>query len=206
MNTKFVIAIRDATNDRSAGFLKDYIFYKGSQRLSMLATTSIEQAMRFDKEQSVDLNFVKSVRFGDNGFDRPIIPDFFITNMGINEDGQLDFCDREYFDGKYPIPRGEWQEYFCSLDEKCCGWSRSPRENDTFYYKSEAEDTIWDKDGNYQPNFIYKPTGFKMCWYKYPLRSCYANRDIDFDSFKKMIDACVESLKTQPLKECEIEY
>ena len=206
MSDKCVIAIRDSQTDRLQGFLKDFICYKGSTQIGILATTSFDESRKFKQGTSFVFDARTTIRYNEFSSERDLSPDNYVTNMEIDEDGQLDFYAREYFDGKFRMPRDEWQKYFCSLDKECCGWSRSPRENDTFYYKSEAEDTIWDKDGNYQPNFIYKPSGFKMCWYKYPLRSCYANRDIDFDSFKKMVDACLTSLKTQPLKECAIRY
>lgn len=44
------------------------------------------------------------------------------------------------------------------------------------------------------PNFIYKPTGFEIRWYKYPLRDSYMNKRIRLERFRDMIDACVESV------------
>jgi hypothetical protein len=45
-----------------------------------------------------------------------------------------------------------------------------------------------------KPNFLYKPTGYAIQWYKYPLRDSYANREISLSEFAKMIDNCIDSL------------
>lgn len=44
-------------------------------------------------------------------------------------------------------------------------------------------------------NFVYKPKGYRLQWYKYPLRDSYANQDLRKDEFKQIVDRCVESLK-----------
>ena len=207
MNTQqFVVAIRRKLDDKIAGFLKSYFFLDdGSACLQ--AVNTLQEATKCDRDyaEKIPIDWKTNVLFGhlqDNLQDH-----YNISITPINkEDGTPDSLDREYFDGKYPISRGEWQHYFHKLAEKCED-IRRPQENDIFYYKAEAEDTIWDKEGNYKPNFIYKPGGwFRMVWYKYPLRSCFANRGITFDEFKKMVDACVESLGSRPLKECEVKY
>jgi hypothetical protein len=46
-----------------------------------------------------------------------------------------------------------------------------------------------------KPNFLYKPTGFELHWYKYPLRDSYTNQKITLAGFKKIISACIESCK-----------
>ncbi len=44
-----------------------------------------------------------------------------------------------------------------------------------------------------KPNFHYKPTDFKLYWYKYPLRGNNCNRDITAEEFLKIINQCTES-------------
>jgi hypothetical protein len=44
-----------------------------------------------------------------------------------------------------------------------------------------------------KPNFLFKPTGFSIKWYKYPLRDSYMNQNITLDEFKKIISVCIES-------------
>lgn len=205
MKPNLYVVIRRKLDDKIAGFLKSYFFLDdGSACLQ--AVNTFQEATKCDRDyaEKIPIDWKTNVLFGhlqDNLQDH-----YNISITPINrEDGTPDFLDREYFDGKYPISRGEWQHYFHKLAEECED-IRHPQENDIFYYKAEAEDTIWDEQGNYKPNFIYKPGGFRMCWYKYPLRSCFANRGITFDEFEKMVDACVESLGSRPLKECEVKY
>jgi len=45
-----------------------------------------------------------------------------------------------------------------------------------------------------KPNFLYKPTGFWIKWYKYPLRDAYTNQVIALQEFKEIIDKCIESV------------
>ena len=202
---QFVVAIRRKLDDKIAGFLKSYFFLDDGSACLQVANT-LQEATRCDRDYMIPIGRNTNVLFGhlqDNLQDH-----YNISFTPIDkEDDTPDFLGREYFDGNYPIHRGIWQNIFCDkLTDECEGWRRTPLENDIFYYKADAEDHIWDDQGNYMPNFIYKPDGFRMCWYKYPLRSCYANRDISFDEFTKMVDACVKSLRTQPLKECGIMY
>lgn len=46
-----------------------------------------------------------------------------------------------------------------------------------------------------KPNFLYKPTGFSIQWYKYPLRDSYMSEQISVEEFAAMIDACIASLE-----------
>lgn len=45
-----------------------------------------------------------------------------------------------------------------------------------------------------KPNFLYKPNGFEIQWYKYPLRDSYTNQKITLLKFKKIIDDCIRSV------------
>lgn len=44
------------------------------------------------------------------------------------------------------------------------------------------------------PNFHYKPTDYRLKWYKYPLRDSYANQKLSLKQFAAMIDDCKRSL------------
>jgi len=46
-----------------------------------------------------------------------------------------------------------------------------------------------------RPNFFYKPTGYALQWYKYPLRDSYANQDVTLEEFGEIITKCIESLQ-----------
>jgi hypothetical protein len=207
MNTQpteqFVVAIRRKLDDKIAGFLKIYFFLDNGS-VCIQAVNTFQEATRCDRDYMIPIGRDTDVLF--DHLQDNLQEHYNISFTPINkEDGTPDFLDREYFDGQHPIYRGEWQHYFHKLAEVCED-IRRPQENGIFYYKAEAEDHIWDDRGNYLPNFIYKPDGFRMQWYKYPLRSCYANRDLTFDVFERMIDACVKSLESRPLKECEVKY
>ncbi len=43
------------------------------------------------------------------------------------------------------------------------------------------------------PNFLFKPTGFSIQWYKYPLRDSYMSQNVTLDEFRKIVSQCVES-------------
>jgi len=70
-------------------------------------------------------------------------------------------------------------------------------ENDTF----EIHPYCWcDREGcpqcdtGEQPNFLYKPTGFEIQWYKYPMRDAYMNQRVSRREFMDIVNKCVESL------------
>lgn len=44
-----------------------------------------------------------------------------------------------------------------------------------------------------QPNFLYKPTGFRINWYKYPFRDSYMSPGITPAEWRKVVRHCIES-------------
>ena len=110
--------------------------------------------------------------------------------------------------GSYPLKRGVWQNTFHEfLDEiglnvfgyieddklKEYKTDRGGFENDVFlinpYYWQDDDDIAEE------PNFVYKPTGYEISWYKYPLRDSYANKKIKFKEFKNILEECKKSIK-----------
>lgn len=65
-------------------------------------------------------------------------------------------------------------------------------ENDVFviipYYWGDDEDII------ILPNFIYKPTGFALRWYKRPFRSTYMSQNLTSEELKQMWTDCAKSI------------
>lgn len=65
-------------------------------------------------------------------------------------------------------------------------------ENDVFvirpYYWGEDEEIAR------LPNFLYKPTGLEIRWYKYPMRDAYASANISVEEFKTILDECSRSM------------
>ena len=103
--------------------------------------------------------------------------------------------------GRYAVhPREEYQDVFCDFlhDNGFDHYGHNDNgddcyETDTFiirpYYWGEDE-TIADL-----PNFVYKPTGLEICWYKYPMRNAFSNKNISVKELKKILKACSKSMK-----------
>lgn len=66
-------------------------------------------------------------------------------------------------------------------------------ENDTFIVRAY----YWGEDEAKAelPNFVYKPTGLEINWYKYPMRDAYSNQDVSVEDFKQILVKCAESMK-----------
>ena len=74
----------------------------------------------------------------------------------------------------------------CGKDEK---WEQQVER----FYKDNGEHPITCPVE--KPNFHYKPTDFRLKWYKYPLRDSYANKNITLQEFRVMINKCIASIK-----------
>jgi|GEM_PF-633842 len=112
--------------------------------------------------------------------------------------------------GKYSLIRGKgFEEVLDRLFEVCVPNNRmygEVFENEVFaifpYYWGDC--TCGDEQNHKQdcpivkPNFLYKPTGFELRWYKYPLRDSYTNQKITLAEFKKIISTCIRSCHTSP--------
>lgn len=119
------------------------------------------------------------------------------ANLNDMELGNLLFGNSR---GVYLVePREDYQDAFCKFLEHngfdYYGIHGKERtfENDTFvvraYYWGEDEDIAA------LPNFVYKPTGLEIKWYKYPMRDAYSNQDIDIETFKTILTICEASIK-----------
>lgn len=106
--------------------------------------------------------------------------------------------------GRYHVePRKVYQDAFCDFLYKN-GWdgyairgdgfnAAYEYENDTFivraYYWGEDEDIAA------LPNFVYKPTGLEISWYKYQMRDAYSNQDVSIEQFVEILADCERSMK-----------
>jgi len=108
--------------------------------------------------------------------------------------------------GDFPIERHtgfetELTRLFDSYDQTGNRGYSPKFENDTFsvfpYYWGECDcgEEHSPDCPVMKPNFLFKPTGFAIEWYKYPLRDSYSNQKITLREFVTIIDACIESLK-----------
>lgn len=116
--------------------------------------------------------------------------------------------------GTYHINR-DWQSDFISFLRKCgldsygyaydgdmdyngTNTARGGFENDIFrvtpYYWGD------DEKIEEEPNFIYKPTGYTISWYKYALRDSYSNKSITKKSLDNILQKCVDSLNVDKIK------
>lgn len=66
--------------------------------------------------------------------------------------------------------------------------------------RDERGDIFWTEIGGHastcrfvQPNFLYKPNGFRINWYKYPFRDSYMTPGISAKEWRKIIRHCIES-------------
>lgn len=101
-----------------------------------------------------------------------------LYDMGFNGYG-LPVNDEQTYKGEFKTINSEFGDatYF---------------ENDTFilmpYYWGD-DDRICEL-----PNFVHKPTGFELSWYKYALRDSYMNQNINFDELMEIMEDCKRSL------------
>ena len=70
-------------------------------------------------------------------------------------------------------------------------------ENDVFavspFYWGEAFDRDYEKLSD-RPNFLFKPTGFSIEWYKYPFRDSHMSEDLDSNQLRHIWRICIESV------------
>jgi hypothetical protein len=106
--------------------------------------------------------------------------------------------------GEVEIPRGRgYEDMLIELAMKLPGGEDSRGygvnfSNDVFemhpYCWCEKDDCPQCGTGE-QFNFLYKPTGYGIRWYKYMLRDAYATAEISLLGFCEMIDACLKSIR-----------
>ena len=74
-------------------------------------------------------------------------------------------------------------------------------ENDVFimrrYCWCEKDDCKWCNE-EYAPNFLYKPSGFSVHWYKYIGRGMEFNQELSTEDLNKMVADCHASLLKKP--------
>lgn len=103
--------------------------------------------------------------------------------------------------GKFHVvPREDYQEAFYEF--------LVTNGFDSYGYNNNGDDEFetdkfiirpyyWGEDENkaFLPNFVYKPLGLEINWYKYPMRDAYSNQDISIKEFVKILKDCADSLK-----------
>ena len=67
-------------------------------------------------------------------------------------------------------------------------------ENDTFMVRSYDWGLDDEANKKNEYHFWHKPSGFKLQWYKYPLRDPYVNMDISHEQFLDVLRDCMNSI------------
>lgn len=111
---------------------------------------------------------------------------------------------------KHSIDRDLFQDLFCKWlaangfdsyvnpqSSKCP--IECKEENGDHYYENDVfvlRPYYWglDESISEKPNFVYKPTGLQLSWYKYPMRDAYSNIELELEGFKTMLADCSGSL------------
>lgn len=95
----------------------------------------------------------------------------------------------------------EWHKLIYATESDFYGYTGNrDNKNDSDGYENEIfaiRPYWWGDDDAEQvdmPNFLYKPTGFEIRWYKYPFRDSYMNKNLSLDKIKEIFMHCVESV------------
>lgn len=80
-----------------------------------------------------------------------------------------------------------WNSIF--VDDR---FGREDFENNTFKIKPYS----WNEENDNDYHFYHKPSGLKIYWYKYPLRSPMSNMEITHEQFLTVLRDCFNSLET----------
>lgn len=82
-----------------------------------------------------------------------------------------------------------WNKGYSCMVHCTCGHDKA--------WKSWAAENTHSKDCPItHPNFWHKPSGFRLDWYKYPLRDSYSNQPLTAELMRKMFAECAGSLNT----------
>lgn len=81
-----------------------------------------------------------------------------------------------------------WEKFFTGKHDY--GRDGNDFENDTFIARSYD----WSDEDRNDWHFLHKPSGFKLQWYKYPLRSPQVNMEISHEQFLDILKDCFNSL------------
>lgn len=90
-------------------------------------------------------------------------------------------------ENKIPFKREVNQELFFNILGQVWGDMITDGERE---YKKEnfvIREYDWNEPEEPEPNLYHKPSGFKLWWYKHPLRSPEVNMDISFEQFRAIL-------------------
>lgn len=106
----------------------------------------------------------------------------FPSRALVDSEEWRDLCEKAQVDPLYGTP--ETDRDFFGFD------------NDVFTIRPY----YWGEDDNEEaslPNFHYKPTDFRIDWYKYAFRDSYMNQDLSESEVREIFKKCAESISGQ---------
>ena len=120
---------------------------------------------------------------------------YFCNKCGYWGNGNMksDKCDIEF---ERSINEVLWN-YTMVLKSKwedTLGMNGNDYENDTFMVRSYDWGLDDEANKRNEYHFWHKPSGFKLQWYKYPLRDPYVNMDITHEQFLDVLRDCMNSI------------
>jgi len=107
---------------------------------------------------------------------------------------------REYlFPDRDIVNSDEWENLCEKINvDVCYGY---PLDSDYDFYGFDNEiftirPYYWGEDDEIEnlPNFLYKPTGFEIEWYKYAFRAASMNQDLNEQQIRNIFIECAKSL------------
>ena len=120
---------------------------------------------------------------------------YFCNKCGYWGDGEMksDKCDipferstNEVLWNYTMVLKSKWEDIL--------GNNGHDYENDTFMVRSYDWGLDDEADKRNEYHFWHKPSGFKLQWYKYPLRDPYVNMDITHEQFLDILRDCTNSI------------
>lgn len=120
---------------------------------------------------------------------------YFCNKCGYWGDGEMknDKCDIPF---EREVNEALWN-YTMVLKSKwedILGNNGHDYENDIFMVRSYDWGLDDESDAKNEYHFWHKPSGFKLQWYKYPLRDPYVNMDISHEQFLDILRDCMNSI------------
>ena len=133
----------------------------------------------------------KKYIIGDNSY----FGNYFCNKCGYYGDGNIksDKCDIP-FEREVNEVLWNYTMILKSKWENILGNNGHDYENDTFMVRSYNWGLDDESDAKNEYHFLHKPSGFKLQWYKYPLRDPYVNMDISHEQFLDILRDCTNSI------------
>ena len=104
---------------------------------------------------------------------------------------EAELVDNDVF--SYHVNRKVWQILWdFIMSPYGFGWGGADFKNDTFEFRAYR----WNDEHN-DYHFWHFPSGFKIEWYKYPMRGAYCNMEISDNQFVDILYDCINSIERE---------